>query len=274
MLHVCNLNAGYGSRIVIRNVDLEVRAGEIVALIGANGAGKSTLAHAISGLLTASSGEIVLEGCEIQRLTVAQRLQRGLVHVPEGRQIFGSLTVQQNLELGTYARGYLSRAELKERLCQAYARFPMLAERSGHLAGNLSGGQQQTLAIARGLLAEPRLLILDEPSLGLSPILVREMFELIAALRGDGVAILLAEQNVRISLTIADRAYVMENGRVTLHGPAQLLKDSEDIAARYLGLGVETTRKRFDVETRQRLARLIQRMHGADAFARSTPKMS
>ncbi len=266
MLRVRNLHSGYAGRAVIRNIDLRVDAGEIVALIGANGAGKSTLARAICGQLPALSGEIELAGRQVERLAIAQRLRAGLVHVPEGRQIFGSLTVQQNLELGSYAHRRLARTELDRRLQSAFARFPLLRTRSGEVAGNLSGGQQQMLAIARGLMAQPRLLILDEPSLGLSPVLVREMFELIAGLRGQGLAILLAEQNARMSLAVADRGYVMENGRITVHGPAQSLLASADIAARYLGIGAEAGRGGIDATRHQRLVATIQQA-GAGAGA-------
>jgi branched-chain amino acid transport system ATP-binding protein len=238
MLEIRNLSAGYGKRAVIHAVDLTVGAGEIVALIGANGAGKSTLAKAISGLLPALSGEIVLDGKSATTMSVANRIRAGLAHVPEGRQIFSSLTVEQNLDLGAYLRPIGS--AINDRASQiesVYAQFPALRGRAKDFAGNLSGGQQQMLAIGRGLMAAPRLLILDEPSLGLSPSLVKEMFALIAGLRARGLAILLVEQNARMSLAIADRGYVVENGRVVLSGAAASLLASEDIAARYLGLG-------------------------------------
>jgi branched-chain amino acid transport system ATP-binding protein len=259
MLTVRDLCSGYAGRAVIRSIALQVDAGEIVTLIGANGAGKSTLARTISGLLPVLAGELWLDGREVTGLETARRLRAGLIHVPEGRQIFASLTVRQNIELGAYGQGELSRSELEQRLQAALQRFPPLRERSGEPAGNLSGGQQQMLAIARGLIAQPRLLILDEPSLGLSPPLVRELFELIASLRRQGLAILLAEQNARMSLAIADRAYVMENGRITVSGPAQALRASEDIAARYLGGGDASGRpKRLDETVHQRLVATIR----------------
>ncbi len=258
MLRLRNLCSGYAGRAVIHDIDLHLGAGEIVALVGANGAGKSTLSKAISGVLPAISGEILLNGRQVAGLNVAQRLHLGLVHVPEGRQIFGSMTVRENLELGAYVHPRLPRGELGLRLEAAFHRFPLLRRRAGDLAGNLSGGQQQMLAIARGLMAQPKLLILDEPSLGLSPTLVREMFELIAGLRNQGLAILLAEQNARMSLGIADRGYVVENGCIALSGPAQSLLVSEDIAARYLGAGLDGNRRRFDAAAHQRLVAAIR----------------
>ena len=255
MLSVHHVYAGYAGRAVVHSVDLRVDAGEIVALLGSNGAGKSTLARAISGLLPTLSGEISLDGVRIERMEVIERLRRGLVHVPEGRQIFTSLTVEQNLELGTSAQR-LTHGERTKRLSSIWARFPSLHQRAGQIAGNLSGGQQQLLSIARALMAQPRLLILDEPSLGLSPILVKEMFELIAALRRQGVAILLAEQNASMSLAIANRGYVLENGRVTLSAEAGSLLGSADIAACYLG--TRATGKRERPATKQELLRVLR----------------
>ena len=258
MLQVRNLHAGYGKRPVIHAIDLTVAPGEIVALIGANGAGKSTLAKAVSGLLPALAGEIVLDGRPATTMSVAGRVRCGLAHVPEGRQIFARLTVAQNLDLGAYLQSSGGAHDDRARQVEAvYERFPVLRARARDLAGNLSGGQQQMLAIGRGLMAKPRLLILDEPSLGLSPSLVKEVFALIASLREQGLAILLAEQNARMSLTIADRAYVIENGRVTLSGPAATLLASDDIAARYLGLGDTSGTARSDHQTYDRLAALL-----------------
>jgi branched-chain amino acid transport system ATP-binding protein len=258
MLAIRNLSAGYGGRAVIRDISLEVGAGEIVALIGANGAGKSTLAKSISGVLPALAGEIELGGRKVTGLSVAARVRGGLAHVPEGRQVFATLSVEQNLELGAYARPRLSAEEFESGREAVYSRFPVLRQKARDLAGNLSGGQQQMLAIGRGLMAQPKLLILDEPSLGLSPSLVSEVFELIAGLSGQGLAILLAEQNARMSLAIANRGYVIENGRVALSGPAQSLLASEDIAARYLGLGEAGTRGRFDASVHKRLVMAIR----------------
>ncbi len=251
MLEVRNLSAGYGRQAVIRDVNLTVGASEIVALIGANGAGKSTLAKTLSGVLPTLAGTILLEGESIAALLPGGRLARGLALVPEGRQVFGSLTVGQNLELGAYLR----KREVPERLAAVWARFPLLRQRDGDAAANLSGGQQQMLAIGRALMSGPRLLILDEPSLGLSPLLIREMFELIAGMRAQGLAILLSEQNARMSLAIADRGYVMENGRIVMSGSGAELVASGEVAARYLGLGV---RERSDRPLERRLRAALE----------------
>jgi len=230
------VSAGYGGADVIRGIDLAVRPGEIVTLIGANGAGKSTLCKAVSGLVALRAGTIAFDGRRIDTLSTAARMRLGIVHVPEGRQIFAGLTVGENLALGGYVHGGRA-SHAGARLDQVGARFPVLRERLGALAGNLSGGQQQMLAIGRGLMADPKLLILDEPSLGLAPRLVGEMFALVQGLRAQGLAILLAEQNARLSLAIADRGYVIENGRVALSGRGQDLLRSHEVAERYLGVG-------------------------------------
>jgi branched-chain amino acid transport system ATP-binding protein len=236
MLELQNISAGYGGVDVIRDIDLIVRAGEIVTLVGANGAGKSTLVKTISGLVPARSGTITFDGRRIETASTATRMRLGIAHVPEGRQVFAGLTVAENLALGAYVhRGQAD--ETQARLGQVGARFPVLRERMSALAGNLSGGQQQMLAIGRGLMAAPKLMILDEPSLGLAPRLVSEMFELIQGLRRQGLAILLSEQNAQLSLAIADRGYVIENGRVALSGSGQDLLQSKDVADRYLGVG-------------------------------------
>ena len=232
------LRTGYGGTAIIDELDLAVGASEIVALLGANGAGKSTLAKAISGLLPAWRGRIVLAGEPIDRLSPSERLRRGIAQVPEGRQIIAGLTVAENLRLGAYlhrrALGEKGIAEHLEAVCR---HFPVLLERRDAMAGNLSGGQQQMLAIARALMSGPRMLVLDEPSLGLSPALVAEIFRLIRTLRDQGLAILLSEQNARMSLAIADRGMVIEMGRVALHGPARELLDRPEVAERYLGAG-------------------------------------
>ncbi len=236
MLELQGVSAGYGGVDVIRGIDLTVRAGEIVTLVGANGAGKSTLVKAISGLVALRAGAVAFDGRRIETASTATRMRLGIAHVPEGRQIFSGLTVGENLALGAYVhRGQADATQA--RLAAVGARFPVLRERMSALAGNLSGGQQQMLAIGRGLMAAPKLLILDEPSLGLAPRLVTEMFELIQGLRQQGLAILLAEQNAQLSLAIADRGYVIENGRVALSGSGQDLLRSKDVADRYLGVG-------------------------------------
>ncbi|HYL91241.1 MAG TPA: ABC transporter ATP-binding protein [Burkholderiales bacterium] len=238
MLELRSVSAGYGGNAVVHGIDLRVGAGEIVALIGANGAGKSTLVKTISGLIARKAGEILFDGQPIGALSPRARVQRGIVHVPEGRQVFAGLSVTENLRLGSWAQRRLSgKARIEARMREVMERFPVLRERLTAPAGTLSGGQQQMLAIARGLMAEPRLLLLDEPSLGLAPLLVAETFDLIRSLRNRGMSILLAEQNARLSLGIADRGYVIETGRVALTGTGRELLDEPDVAARYLGVG-------------------------------------
>jgi branched-chain amino acid transport system ATP-binding protein len=238
MLEIDGLRAGYGDVSVLRGIDLTVGSGEIVALVGANGAGKSTLAKAISGLLSARQGRIMLDGSDIARLTPRQRVRLGIAHVPEGRQIIAGLTVGENLRLGAYARRReLGEAGLARRISEVCRSFPILLERLDEIAGNLSGGQQQMLSIARALMSAPRLIILDEPSLGLSPTLVAEIFRLIDGLRARRIAILLAEQNARLSLAIADRAYVIEMGSVAMEGRGADLLGRPEIVERYLGIG-------------------------------------
>jgi branched-chain amino acid transport system ATP-binding protein len=234
-LELRQVSAGYGGVDVIHGIDLMVRAGEIVTLVGANGAGKSTLVKTISGLVPARAGTIAFAGRRIERFATAVRMQLGIVHVPEGRQVFAGLTVAENLGLGGYVHG--DRAEdAAARRAAVTARFPALRDRLGALAGNLSGGQQQMLAIGRGLMADPKLLILDEPSLGLSPLLVEELFGLIADLHRQGLAILLVEQNVAQSLEIAQRAYVLENGAIQFSGTSAELLATDRLRQAYLGV--------------------------------------
>ncbi len=238
MLDIRQLSAGYGGRAVVHEIDLTVDRGQIIALVGANGAGKSTLVKAISGLLPPFAGQILLDGKAIEHCAPRERVLAGIAHVPEGRQVFAGLTVAENLRLGAYAhRGRIGEAEINKRISTVCERFPILLQRLHQSAGTLSGGQQQMLAIARGLMAQPRLLLLDEPSLGLSPILVGEIFRMIEQLRAQGISILLSEQNARLSLAIADHAYVIENGRVTLAGSGQELLGRPEVAERYLGVG-------------------------------------
>lgn len=232
MLEVRALRAGYGAVEVLRGVDIEAGKGEIVAVLGSNGAGKSTLNNAISGLFRPFGGAIRFEGESIFGVRSEDIVARGVIQVPEGRRIFPNLSVRDNLLLGGFRRGRANRDRNLERVV---AVFPRLAERFGQIAGTLSGGEQQMLAIGRGLMAEPRLLILDEPSLGLSPLLVEEMFALIKQLHEEGLSILLVEQNVMQSLALADRAYVMENGQITLSGPAAELLDNPELKRSYLG---------------------------------------
>ena len=232
MLEIASLRAGYGAIEVLRGVDLTVGAGEIVALLGSNGAGKSTLNNNVSGLYRPFGGTIHFDGTEITGTASMRIVEAGLVQVPEGRRVFPNLSVRDNLELGSYRRGKPNRAANLERVLGT---FPRLRERLTQSAGTLSGGEQQMLAIGRGLMSEPRLLILDEPSLGLSPLLVEEMFGLIGQLNRQGLAILLVEQNVVQSLAFAHRAYVLENGRIALSGSAADLARNPDLRRSYLG---------------------------------------
>ena len=233
MLEIVNLHGGYGQVEVLRGISMEIAEGEIVAVLGSNGAGKSTLNNTLSGIIAAMSGRISFEGKEITHARYTDIVAAGLIQVPEGRRIFPNLTVQENLELGSYLR---ASARRKQNIEKVFAIFPRLKERISQRAGTLSGGEQQMLAIGRGLMGEPRLLILDEPSLGLSPLLVEEMFALIRRLNEEGLTILLVEQNVGQSLEIAGRAFVLENGAVVFSGtPADLLANS-DLKKAYLGI--------------------------------------
>jgi len=233
LLAVSGLAAGYGAIEVLRGIDLEVAAGEIVAVLGSNGAGKSTLNRTISGVLRPTHGSIRFAGGAIEREKPAAIVARGLIHVPEGRCIFPNLTIRENLDLGSYRRGRPRRETNRERV---FAISSRLAERRSQRAGTLSGGEQQMLAIGRGLMAEPKLLILDEPSLGLSPLLVEELFALIRRVNGEGIALLLVEQNVVQCLEVARRAYVLEKGTFVLHGDAARIRDNPDLKRAYLGL--------------------------------------
>jgi len=233
LLTVAGLLAGYGATEILRGIDLAVAANEIVAVLGANGAGKSTLNRVLSGVLRPRRGTVRFAGDMIQRERPAAIVRRGLIHVPEGRRIFPNMTVRENIDVGAYRRGRARRAANRERV---FATFPRLAERQGQRAGTLSGGEQQMLAIGRGLMAEPRLLILDEPSLGLSPLLVEELFALIRKIHAEGVALLLVEQNVVQSLEVAQRAYILDNGRFVLEGSVDKIRDDPAIKRAYLGL--------------------------------------
>ena len=233
MLEVSGVTAGYGAANVLQGVTLSIGAGEIVAVLGSNGVGKSTLNNVISGIVRARDGHIVFDGQDITRAKPRDIVAAGLSQVPEGRRVFPNLSVRENLELGAYRRATAGMRRNLERICTI---FPRLRERLAQSAGTLSGGEQQMLAIGRGLMAEPKLLILDEPSLGLSPIMVEELFKLIVAINGDGLAILLVEQNVVQSLGVARRAYVLEQGRFALEGPAATLLADTRLRQTYLGL--------------------------------------
>src|SRR6202521_657261 len=235
LLAISGLRAGYASTEILRGVDLTVGPGEIVAVLGSNGAGKSTLNRTISGVLRPWRGSIRFADAMIERERPAAIVARGLIHVPEGRRVFPNLTVRENLDLGAYRR---ARARREANRKKVLAIFPRLAERQRQRAGTLSGGEQQMLAIGRGLMAEPTLLILDEPSLGLSPLLVEELFALVARIHADGVAVMLVEQNVVQSLEIASRAYVLAEGQCIMSGAAAELGAYPELKRAYLGLGI------------------------------------
>jgi branched-chain amino acid transport system ATP-binding protein len=229
MLEVASLSSRYGRIPALGGVSLRVAAGELVAIVGANGAGKTTLLRAISGVQPASGGSIAFEGKDLLKLHARQRVQAGIIQVPEGRQVFAPMTVEDNLLLGAFARGS------KEHLEPILELFPVLRDKFRELAGNLSGGQQQMLAIGRALMARPRLLLLDEPGMGLAPRLVAEIFTRIHALRKVGTTILLVDQNARAALGVADRGYVMETGRIVLEGSARDLLHDRQVQRAYLG---------------------------------------
>ena len=233
MLEVRGLQVAYGGINAVKGIDLDVRAGELVTLIGANGAGKTTTLKALSGLLKPAAGSVRYDGQDITGTPAFALVRRGLALVPEGRGVFARLTVEENLAMGAYSRD--DNTEIAIDCERAYATFPRLAERRKQLAGTLSGGEQQMLAIARALMCKPRLLLLDEPSMGLAPIVVQKIFETIRAVAREGVTLLLIEQNARLALQTCDRGYVMESGKITLSGEAKALLDNPDVRRAYLG---------------------------------------
>ena len=234
MLKVNNLNVYYGNIHAIKDVSIEVNEGEIVSLIGANGAGKTTTLQTISGLLKARSGEIEFLGHNLLKTEPHKILQLGVAQVPEGRRVFAELSVKENLQLGAYT--IKDTAEnIKADIMSVYKRFPRLEERQKQLAGTLSGGEQQMLAMGRALMARPKILLLDEPSMGLSPLLVKEIFHIIEDVNRDGVTVLLVEQNAKMALEIADRAYVLETGTIKMEGPADELANNIEVRKAYLG---------------------------------------
>jgi branched-chain amino acid transport system ATP-binding protein len=233
LLSISGLHAGYGATEILRGIDLAVAPGEIVAVLGSNGAGKSTLNRAISGVLRPWRGTIRFHDEQIERAKPSAIVSHGLIHVPEGRRIFPNMTVAENLDLGCYRR---ARPRREQNRARVFGIFPRLAERQGQSAGTLSGGEQQMLAIGRGLMAEPKLLILDEPSLGLSPLLVEELFALIKSINQQGIALLLVEQNVVQSLEVAQRAYVLDNGTIVLQGSAADVRNDPNLKRAYLGM--------------------------------------
>ena len=232
MLEVNNINVYYGSIHAIRDISFEVNAGEIVTLIGANGAGKSTTLQTISGLLRSKTGSITFNGKNLGGVPAYKIVSMGIAHVPEGRRIFQQMTVEENIEMGAFTR---PSAEYAERVDNVFNHFPRLKERRKQIAGTLSGGEQQMLAMGRAMMSKPELLMLDEPSMGLSPILVDEIFDIIKAFHESGTTILLVEQNANKSLAISDRAYVLENGKIILTGTGRELMQSEEIKKAYLG---------------------------------------
>lgn len=233
MLKVENLCISYGMIDAVKGIDFVVNDGEIVTLIGANGAGKTTTMHAISGLLKPKSGSISLNGVNITKIPANKIVSMGLVQVPEGRRVFAQMSVEENLLLGAYLRK--NKAEIAEDFEYVYSLFPRLKERSKQLAGTLSGGEQQMLAMARALMSKPKVLLLDEPSMGLSPLLVKEIFNIIKEINKNGTSILLVEQNAKMALGIADRAYVLETGKITMSGTGEQLAKSDDVKKAYLG---------------------------------------
>jgi len=233
MLKINDLVVRYGNIEALHGLSIEVAQGEIVTLIGANGAGKTTTLHSASGIIPKASGKIEFLGRDLEKVSPEKRVEMGLVQVPEGRRVFSNLTVRENLEMGAYSPR--ARTKLKANLENVLERFPRLRERSRQPAGTLSGGEQQMLAIGRALMSEPTLLLMDEPSMGLAPILVQEIFSIIRWINQQGVTILLVEQNAHMALNTANRAYVLETGRIVKEGPSAELRESDDIKKAYLG---------------------------------------
>lgn len=234
LLEIKELCAGYGDLQVLFNVSLSVNEGEVVSLVGSNGAGKTTLLRILSGLEPIKSGTITYNGQNLLGVESYEKANHGIAHIPQGRGILGSLSVRENLVMGAYPKA--ARAEMESNIQKSYGMFPILKERQNQLAGSLSGGEQQMLAIARALMISPKLLMLDEPSLGLAPIVVKEMFEIISRVAKQGVSILIVEQNLKQALSVADRGYVLETGRIVMEGKAAELLADEKIQAAYLGI--------------------------------------
>ena len=240
-LVIDNVTSGYGQVTVLRDVSLRVGQGEIVALLGSNGAGKSTLLKTVIGLLHPSKGQIFVDGDNIGRTSTERIAEKGVVLCPEGRQLFSALSVQDNLMLGAY--GYRrDRRGTQEALERVHSLFPILRDRAGQIAGSMSGGEQQMAAIGRALMARPRVLLLDEPSLGLAPLVLRQVFEALERLRQFGLTVLIVEQNAMLTLELADRGYVLERGRISVDGPSSKLQQDERVRAAYLGLEVQAAR--------------------------------
>ena len=233
MLEVKDLNVYYGMIQAIKGISFEVNQGEVIALIGANGAGKTTTLHTITGLLSPKKGSVLFEGQDITKVPAHKIVSMGMAHVPEGRRVFSQLSVYENLKLGAYTRK--DKSNIDKELQSIYERFPRLAERKNQLAGTLSGGEQQMLAMGRALMSKPSIVLMDEPSMGLSPILVNEIFDIIESISKSGTTVLLVEQNAKKALSIADRAYVLETGKVVLEGDAKDLLENDSIKKAYLG---------------------------------------
>lgn len=233
MLEIKDLHVNYGVIAALKGVSFEVNEGEVIALIGANGAGKTTTLHTITGLIPAKSGSITFNGVELTKVAAHKIVKMGIAHVPEGRRIFQNLTVLDNLKLGAYTRN--DKDGISEDLKMVYERFPRLAERKTQIAGTLSGGEQQMLAMGRALMSRPKIIVMDEPSMGLSPILVSEIFDIIQSIRNSGTTVLLVEQNAKKALAIADRAYVLENGVISMKGKASDLLHDDNVIKAYLG---------------------------------------
>lgn len=233
MLEIKDLQVYYGMIQAIKGVSFEVNEGEVIALIGANGAGKTTILHTVTGLLSPKAGSICFEGKDITKVPAHKIVSMGMAHVPEGRRVFSGLTVLQNLKLGAYTRK--DKEEIEQTLRTVYDHFPRLEERQNQMAGTLSGGEQQMLAMGRALMSHPKILLMDEPSMGLSPIFVNEIFDIIEQVSKSGTTVLLVEQNAKKALSIADRAYVLETGKIVLDGKAQDLLNDDSIKKAYLG---------------------------------------
>lgn len=233
MLEIKDLEVYYGMIQAIKGVSFDVNEGEVIALIGANGAGKTTILHTITGLINAQKGSVWFEGKDITKVPAHKIVSMGMAHVPEGRRVFANLTVLQNLKMGAYTRK--DKTEIEQTLDSIYKRFPRLMERQNQLAGTLSGGEQQMLAMGRALMSKPKIILMDEPSMGLSPILVEEIFHIIREISAGGTTVLLVEQNAKKALAIADRAYVLETGNIVLSGDAKEMMNNDSIKKAYLG---------------------------------------
>jgi branched-chain amino acid transport system ATP-binding protein len=233
MLTINDLEVYYGMIQAIKGISLEVNQGEVIALIGANGAGKTTTLHTITGLLTPKKGSVIFAGTDITKIPAHKIVSMGMAHVPEGRRVFANLSVYQNLKLGAYTRK--DRNEIEETLKTVYQRFPRLEERKNQIAGTLSGGEQQMLAMGRALMSHPKIILMDEPSMGLSPIFVNEIFKIVQEISAGGTTVLLVEQNAKKALSIADRGYVLETGKIVLEGKAQDLLNNDSVKKAYLG---------------------------------------